>query len=273
MKRSSAFTLIELLVVIAIIAILAAILFPVFAQARTKARQASDMSNLKQIGLALAQYSQDYDETMTPWNVIGTPGTGCPNGGLIYWPKLLQPYVKNTQIFLSPGYVFEYDLDAEPNHTPWVCREQNINIFANRYMRVSYLMNNIEPEIWDGTPWKDSPLNHWGIRTYWCGSQICVTHMSEIQLPANTLQVVNGHSYGESWGARFTDFLHARGLWPWTAAGKEWSGGKPEIHGIFNNRVNILWVDGHVSSRIWGSTYPCEWSVQDDCNMDPWWQG
>lgn len=185
-------------------------------------------------------------------DIIGTPGTGCPNGGLIYWPKLVQPYVKNSQLLLSPGYVFEYDLDAEPNHTPWVCREQNINILANRYMRVSYIMNNIEPQIWDGTPWGDDPLRHWGIRTYWCGNQICVTHALEIVLPSNTIHVLNGHTYGESWGARFTDFLHARGLWPWTGVGKEWSGGRPEIHGIFNNRINILWTDGHVSSPYGG---------------------
>src|SRR5712672_2262869 len=63
------FTLIELLVVIAIIAILAAILFPVFAQARTKARQASDMSNLKQLGLAWLMYAQDYDEKFIPRSV------------------------------------------------------------------------------------------------------------------------------------------------------------------------------------------------------------
>ena len=71
MKSKQAFTLIELLVVIAIIAILAAILFPVFAQAREKARQATCLSNLKQLGLGLLQYVQDSDETFplaTHWN-------------------------------------------------------------------------------------------------------------------------------------------------------------------------------------------------------------
>lgn len=79
--RKAAFTLIELLVVIAIIAILAAILFPVFSQAPTKARQASDMSNLRQIGFALAQYSQDYDETMTPWTSSVLQARGAPTAG------------------------------------------------------------------------------------------------------------------------------------------------------------------------------------------------
>ena len=66
-KRSSGFTLIELLVVIAIIAILAAILFPVFATARESARAISCLSNTKQIALAQMMYSQDYDETIVPW--------------------------------------------------------------------------------------------------------------------------------------------------------------------------------------------------------------
>src|ERR1700716_4263053 len=82
------FTLIELLVVIAIIAILAAILFPVFAQAREKARQSTCLSNLKQIGLAIMTYAQDYDETLVMANYPDGPNN-------ILWMGLLDPYVKS----------------------------------------------------------------------------------------------------------------------------------------------------------------------------------
>jgi len=92
MKKLIGFTLIELLVVIAIIAILAAILFPVFAKAREKARQVSCTSNLKQLGLAIMQYSQDYDEVypdkgMAYWQSWGT--------GWAPWQVSIAPYVKN----------------------------------------------------------------------------------------------------------------------------------------------------------------------------------
>src|SRR3569833_2553172 len=79
-RRSTAFTLIELLVVIAIIAILAAILFPVFAQAREKARQITCTSNMKQIGLAMMQYVQDYDETY-PLSLFNYPAPPPDPGG------------------------------------------------------------------------------------------------------------------------------------------------------------------------------------------------
>jgi prepilin-type N-terminal cleavage/methylation domain-containing protein/prepilin-type processing-associated H-X9-DG protein len=85
------FTLIELLVVIAIIAILAAILFPVFAQAREKARQAACQSNEKQIALGLLQYLQDYDDTYAP-HYIDYSTTGSPR---ISWRTLIEPYLKN----------------------------------------------------------------------------------------------------------------------------------------------------------------------------------
>ncbi len=93
-SAKTAFTLIELLVVIAIIALLAAILFPVFGRARENARRSSCQSNLKQIGLSIAQYSQDYDETFPLYQ-----GGGGGNS----WDDSLNPYVKNRQIYACPS--------------------------------------------------------------------------------------------------------------------------------------------------------------------------
>ncbi len=110
------FTLIELLVVIAIIAILAAILFPVFAQARAKARQTACLSNTKQIGLATGMYIQDYDETLYPHRFNSgndsNPFLADPVGNATitgaarnktFWISLLQPYVKNYDLFKCPS--------------------------------------------------------------------------------------------------------------------------------------------------------------------------
>lgn len=95
-NRRTAFTLIELLVVIAIIAILAAILFPAFARARENARRASCLSNTKQIGLAVLQYSQDYDEKLPP----GYSGNSAQP---LWWYEILTPYLKSTQIYYCPS--------------------------------------------------------------------------------------------------------------------------------------------------------------------------
>ena len=95
--RNRGFTLIELLVVIAIIAILAAILFPVFARAREKARQTSCLNNIKQLGLAFMMYAQDYDERLVPLR----------NGGHLvasyHWENIIQPYIANRQILICPS--------------------------------------------------------------------------------------------------------------------------------------------------------------------------
>lgn len=115
-NKNTGFTLIELLVVIAIIAILAAILFPVFAQAREKARQASCASNLKQMGTATGMYVQDYDELFYPHRTSGVPNPlMAANGGpfasgitgdatsRMFWISMLQPYIKSYDVFKCPS--------------------------------------------------------------------------------------------------------------------------------------------------------------------------
>jgi prepilin-type N-terminal cleavage/methylation domain-containing protein/prepilin-type processing-associated H-X9-DG protein len=125
MKRTPrAFTLIELLVVIAIIAILAAILFPVFAQAREKARQTSCLSNMKQIGLGLIQYVQDYDETYpTAYfhnNFSCAGGCSGTSQGYTHWSFLTQPYIKANNIWLCPS-------DTIGGHAPTCFASANRN--------------------------------------------------------------------------------------------------------------------------------------------------
>ena len=102
-KAKRGFTLIELLVVIAIIAILAAILFPAFARARENARRASCQSNLKQIGLGILQYVQDYDETMPSGLINNADGNFMSFAAGQGWASQVYPYVKSAQIFGCPS--------------------------------------------------------------------------------------------------------------------------------------------------------------------------
>lgn len=121
-NRKTGFTLIELLVVIAIIAILAAILFPVFARARENARRSSCMSNMKQIGLGVMQYLQDYDERYMPEHDE--------------WVDAVQPYIKSKQIFRCPS-LSESDADYAPDPRPEA--DYSINgLFAHGTAQASF---------------------------------------------------------------------------------------------------------------------------------------
>src|SRR5262249_47232068 len=131
--RRKGFTLIELLVVIAIIAILAAILFPVFAQARAKARQTTCLNNMRQLGTGLMMYAQDWDETLPLNDYIGNglgplPGWRDRRAGES-WCSGIYPYVKNSQIYACPeAYVYT-------ENNPWRSPEKDEDGV------VSYLMN------------------------------------------------------------------------------------------------------------------------------------
>lgn len=126
------FTLIELLVVIAIIAILAAILFPVFAQAREKARQISCASNLKQLGLAVSLYVQDYDEAY-PTLDTNNPTLGVVNDGSVKmwasWMPQIYPYVKSKGLFTCPDGVHSLTItyaDGESFQAQQIGMNQNL---------------------------------------------------------------------------------------------------------------------------------------------------
>jgi prepilin-type N-terminal cleavage/methylation domain-containing protein/prepilin-type processing-associated H-X9-DG protein len=151
MKNSrAAFTLIELLVVIAIIAILAAILFPVFGRARENARRTSCLNNMKQIGMGIMQYVQDYDEHYTPCTtctITGAPLGACAPNWAILWPQLLQPYVKSTQVFQCPSDTDKTSVSTWARSNPpaqYVAPFHTSYLAAFNIMYYSPLMSQVE---------------------------------------------------------------------------------------------------------------------------------
>jgi prepilin-type N-terminal cleavage/methylation domain-containing protein len=119
MRKRTGFTLIELLVVIAIIAILAAILFPVFAQAREKARQSVCLSNFKQIGLGVMMYAQDYDETYPMNRLQVLPGGSENVRRIVSWKSVTLPYVKNIDVYRCPSNPLHNHKDETADSEQW----------------------------------------------------------------------------------------------------------------------------------------------------------
>lgn len=169
-KPQSGFTLIELLVVIAIIAILAAILFPVFARAREKARTASCQSNLKQIALAAIMYAQDYDEVYCTWGrwdlaaVYPEPAGFDGASAGIAWPSLLFPYIKNLQIYRCPSITpnrISYMINARAGcaqYGSWVMAD--IKFPAERIMFAEGILGG-QNGCWTGYPGLTYNATNW----------------------------------------------------------------------------------------------------------------
>jgi prepilin-type N-terminal cleavage/methylation domain-containing protein/prepilin-type processing-associated H-X9-DG protein len=149
-RSARAFTLIELLVVIAIIAILAAILFPVFAQAREKARQTACASNLKQIGTAIMMYTQDYDETLpSTWmgNGAATPPNGIDSsvGPAYTWNYMILPYIKNDGVFTCPSNRYDSKDNQKKIFYGTPALFQPIHYVPNRQVMGQMIIEGLSP--------------------------------------------------------------------------------------------------------------------------------
>jgi prepilin-type N-terminal cleavage/methylation domain-containing protein/prepilin-type processing-associated H-X9-DG protein len=223
MHRSKGFTLIELLVVIAIIAILAAILFPVFAQAREKARQATCVSNLKQLGTAAMMYAQDFDEQ---WPMVRHGGQ--------YGPTIanqLEPYIKTSKknVRADGGNLW-------PEDSVWRCPSATTYNFGDKtsYFTVGYnylYLTNV-----DAGPKQDFKNGIW----QWDNAG---RSLSAVNDPAGTVMFADaGHSDGpggkaDTWCTLLTPAARAAtGANAWLTVAE----------GRHNGVATVVWCDGHV---------------------------
>jgi prepilin-type N-terminal cleavage/methylation domain-containing protein/prepilin-type processing-associated H-X9-DG protein len=215
-RSTKGFTLIELLVVIAIIAILAAILFPVFAQARDKARGAMCLSNTKQQALAFHMYAQDYDETtvQTYFGDWGPCYPNCPPTGHFAWPKQLMPYVKNKGVYTCPS------LPA-----------------AN--------WDTLKGAYGVGDAYDFPSVIGYGINTRITGKSLAsMDKPAETVAIAETIYYLPGHpSYNAGYG--WYQANSSPGLYWTDSAGKQYSTSDLFIASRHQGGLNVAWADGH----------------------------
>ncbi len=229
------FTLIELLVVLAIISILAAILFPVFAQARNSARNTQDLSNVRQLGAATLLYLQDYDERFTPvgsWNdpavtPYTNPARPAPNVAWQGWGLRLLPYVRNQNVFHSPWM---------PDKATWwtgPCAASNGMRLTNTYQYNWFLGRDgsypfdFGDDLYTHTP-NGQPLD-----TPLAASQIS-SPAGLVMYSLNQAQSPFGNDFGCDWNTLESSDFDNKLRW----------------HAIFRKGGNLLFADGHAKFLI-----------------------
>lgn len=224
-NHGNAFTLIELLVVIGILALLAAILFPVFMQARAKSRQATCTSNLRQMAMAQMQYLQDYDGSFQE-PILGYAGGGSPLALKMntLWYAVMLPYVKEPQIFTCP----ESRLENNPFDSTWIPGQAKHSLGMNYYLGMSYnyyyyvVLHGTLTDLYNGpfvTPGYPRPVTedliHFPAHTVLFGDSFDKEVEGRVPL---------GYALDPEWGYRDTGSISER----------------------HNDGANIAFVDGHV---------------------------
>jgi prepilin-type N-terminal cleavage/methylation domain-containing protein/prepilin-type processing-associated H-X9-DG protein len=252
LKRRTGFTLIELLVVIAIIAILAAILFPVFAQARAKARATTCVSNVKQLCLGMLMYAQDYDETFPQWkwDQCFVDGTVTPNNAVSVWWNAIFPYVKTAQLYRCPDDI--YTFTTRSGHWGWFNFSTPEAIAASgvqpQLLDVVISYGGNEPVLYDhpALAWANRPAETLLIAdmaTSLTGWECWDCFDPNVNKPENSYRLrraayPNGINKGYFW----TD---ASWMGPFDPA---W-----DVDGRHSNGNNIGFMDGHVKYRRVGA--------------------
>lgn len=217
MKNNNGFTLIELLVVIAIIAILAAILFPVFTSAKAKGQQSACMSNVRQLGLAYTRYCDDNNGRFCPYALINVPGKLFYSSSVhnCYWMEMIFPYVKNINVFKCP---------ARP------LKDTQLT-----YYWVGYGVN----KYWLASPDAGDP-GYGGIKA------------SVIRTPSKTVFLADARGRKTSLGGVPSDmmdgpygpYIFSDLITPFDVP----NGWVYEMYGCHNGSANVAWCDGHCTS-------------------------
>jgi prepilin-type N-terminal cleavage/methylation domain-containing protein len=271
MRKQTAFTLIELLVVIAIIAILAAILFPVFAQAREKARTVSCLSNCRQVGLGAQMYTQDYDEMYCPYysSITVVNGNLVFGGSNEYWPQLVSPYIQKATGKISDDQALLSDLsgvficpDTHPDPAAQIACGARGNLTA--YGISDDLVNWWEP---DGVPSTYQPASLAAVATP--ASAIFATETYDWLCNGKEPGAALALSYFDDAGCNYPTFTAAAG----TTAGRHSAAyTKTSFCQVPDPKSinNTIFCDGHVKGMHTTdlTTRPDYWSISGN-NMWP----
>jgi prepilin-type N-terminal cleavage/methylation domain-containing protein len=274
-SRARGFTLIELLVVIAIIAILAAILFPVFAQARESARKTSCLSNIKQTGTAQTMYSQDYDETYVLYATFGDPL--LRDNGTVYrdyqpWTQKIQAYIKNKDAFLCPdqkdlgtiigsgnsaqkvlysgygmnyGYLAKYTPGANTDPNPFI----PLSLAAvNKPAQVVFAMDSV------GLDWSDT--THTSV-WLWIGPTV---DPPDATFSANSF-------YGGGWGGTCKDYTTGYDYPGYGGASFRHTSSGYKPNAPLDGGANVIFCDNHAKFyKVGGLAAGTTYSPTKDCS-------